>query len=151
MTDRPRLLSGLMARRHDLVNEISAAEALLRQHYETLRSLDHLIRLEDEDAQLPPVPTATRVRRKIASTLVRGDVSRLCLDALREATGETMTTREVVDYIVRKRTLTFESRRQADDFSSSVAMALARHAKRGLLDKVATGPNRQGQWRLEPI
>ena len=141
-----------MARRHELVDEISAAEALLRQHYETLRSLDHLIRLEDEDAQLPPVPTATRVRRpKIASTLVRGDVSRLCFEALREVSGDTMTTREIVDYIVRKRSLTFESRRQSDDFSSSVAMALARHAKRGLLDKVATGPNRQGQWRLEPI
>ena len=39
-----------MARRADLAEEVSKVEAQLRQHYETLRSLDHLIRLEDPEA-----------------------------------------------------------------------------------------------------
>jgi hypothetical protein len=56
MTDHPRLPAGLLARRRQLAQEISAIEAKLRQHYETLQSLDHLIRLEDEDVELSPVP-----------------------------------------------------------------------------------------------
>ena len=86
MTEHPQLLAQLLSRRNRLIEEISAAEALLRQHQETLQSLDHLIRLEDQHADLPPVPFSPKVRRqRVASTLVRGDVTRLCLDALREA------------------------------------------------------------------
>ena len=95
--DRPRLLSGLMARRHETVEAIS------------------------------------------------------CLECLREAAGEMLTTGEVIRYIVDKRALDFKLRRDADDFASSVAMALARHSKRGLILKVGTGPNRQGQWRMETL
>jgi hypothetical protein len=55
MTDRPSLLSGLLASRNELAEEVSMVEAQLRQHYETLRTLDHLIRLEDPDADLPAI------------------------------------------------------------------------------------------------
>jgi hypothetical protein len=63
---------------------------------------------------------------------MRGDVSRLCLDALREAAGAVLTSRQVADYIVRRRQLVFVTKREDNDFASSVTMALARHAKRGL-------------------
>ncbi len=151
MTDRPRLLSGLLARRTDLAEEVSRVEAQLRQHYETLRSLDHLIRLEDPEAVLPPIRNAKLADRpKTSSTLVRGDVSRLCLDALREAAGAVLTSRQVTDYIVRRRQLVFVTKREDNDFASSVTMALARHAKRGLVEKVGNGSNREGQWRIAP-
>lgn len=151
MTDRPRLLSGLLARRTDLAEEVSKAEAQLRQHYETLRSLDHLIRLEDPEVELPPIRNAKLADRpKTASTLVRGDVSRLCLDALREAAGAILTSRQVADYIVRRRQLVFATKREDNDFASSVTMALARHAKRQLVEKVGNGSNREGHWRVSP-
>jgi hypothetical protein len=149
MTDRPHLLAGLLARRHEVVQEISAMEAKLRQNYETLQSLDYLIRVEDEDVELSPVPySATVKRRRSASTLMYGDVGHLCLDALREAGGQVLTTGEVIQYIVRKRELVFSTRTQQKDFGSSVAMALARHSRRGLIQKVGVTKNRQGRWSI---
>lgn len=52
-----------------------------------------------------------------------------------------MTARDVIDYIVRQRELTFATRAHQKDFSSSVAMALARYGRRGLIQKVGTMPN----------
>ena len=149
MTDRPRLLTGLLARRAETVADISRVEAQLRQHYETLRSLDHLIRVEDPEADLPTIRnTKIPDRPKTASTLVRGEVSRLCLDALREVAGGTLSSRQVTDYLVRRRQLVFASKREDQDFASSVTMALGRQAKRGVIERVGNGPNREGQWRV---
>lgn len=77
MTDRPRLLSGFLARRTDLAEEVSRAEAQLRQHYETLRSLDHLIRLEDPEAVLPPIRNAKLADRQ-SSSLAPSGAGRQC-------------------------------------------------------------------------
>lgn len=146
MSERPQLLAGLLARRKELVREIGAAEALLRHRYSILESLDHLIRLEDENVELPQIPYSPKLERKVVSTLPYGDVSKLSMDALREAGGEVLTTRQVIEYILRKREITFANARQQKDFSSSVAMALSRCARKGLIVKVGIMANRQGQW-----
>ncbi len=152
MMDRPKLLSGLHARRKELVEDISQAEAQLRRQYQTLRSIDHLIRIEDPEADLPTVRNAKLPDRpKTESTLARGEVSRLCLDALREAPGVVQTSRQVMDYIVRKRQLVFASKREDQDFASSVTMALNRHAKRDIVEKVGAGVNGLGQWRAQTL
>lgn len=150
MTDRPQLLAGLLARRQQLVVEISAAEARLRHQYETLQSLDHLIRLEDEEIELPRVPFSANLEKRRASTLIHGEVGRLCLEALRGRPGEVLTTREVIDYIARKRELVFATRTQQKHFSSSVAMALARYGRKGLVLKVGSKSNGQGMWTIPP-
>lgn len=146
MSERPQLLAGLLARRKELVREIGAAEALLRHRYSILESLDHLIRLEDESVDLPQIPYSPKLERKVVSTLPHGDVGKLSMDALREAQGEVLTTRQVIEYIIRQREITFANARQQKDFSSSVAMALSRCARRGLITKVGVTANRQGRW-----
>ena len=146
MTDRPQLLAGLLARRKELVQEISATEALLRHRYSILESLDHLIGLEDEEVELPAIPFSPRPGRKVISTLPYGDVSKLCLEALREAGGKVLSTRQIVDYAIRAREVTFASQKHRESFSSSVAMALRRCRRRGLILKVGTTTNGQGQW-----
>lgn len=152
MMDRPRLLSGLHARRKELLEEISQAEALLRQHYSTLRSLDHLIRVEDPAADLPPVRNRkVPERQKMETTLARGEVSRLCLDALRKAPGEVRSSRHVVDYIVREKQLTFATKDDENDFASSVTMALGRHAKRNIIERLAGGAGILAQWRAPSV
>lgn len=149
MTDRPRLLTGLHARRKELLEEISQVEVLLRQHYQTLRSLDHLIRVEDPQADLPPVRNRKLAeRQKMETTLARGEVSRLCLGALRQAPGEVRSSRQVLDYIVREKQLTFASKDEENDFASSVTMALNRHAKRNIIERLAAGPGGLGQWQV---
>lgn len=150
--DRPRLLSGLHARRKELLEEISQAEVLLRQHYATLRSLDHLIRVEDPAADLPPVRNRkVPERQKMETTLARGEVSRLCLDALRQAPGEVRSSRQVMDYIVREKQLAFAAKDEENDFASSVTMALNRHAKRNIIERLAAGAGGLGQWRVPTV
>lgn len=152
MMDRPRLLSGLHARRKELLEEISQAEVLLRQHYATLRSLDHLIRVEDPAADLPPVRNRkVPERQKMETTLARGEVSRLCLDALRQAPGEVRSSRQVMDYIVREKQLAFAAKDEENDFASSVTMALNRHAKRNIIERLAAGAGGLGQWRVPTV
>jgi hypothetical protein len=146
MTDRPHLLAGLLARRKELVQEISATEALLRQRYSVLASLDHVIRLEDAKVELSPVPYSGKAERKPVPALPYGDIARFCLEALREASGEVLTTGQVVEYVMQKRELTFETQKQRKDFACSVATALSRAGRRGLVVKVGTAPNRHGLW-----
>jgi hypothetical protein len=152
MTDRPRLLTGLLARRKELIEEISQGEARLRGHYQTLRSLDHLIRVEDPEAELSPVRNRKLPERpKLESTLARGEVSRLCLDALRQSPGAVRSSRQVMDYIVRERQLLFASKDEENDFASSVTMALSRHAKRRVIEKLPAGTGGLGQWRTPAL
>lgn len=149
MTARPQLLAGLQARRTEVLSEISQLEARLRLHYETLRSLDHLIKQEDPEAELPPIRNAKIPDRpKTASTLVRGDVSTLCLEAMRSAAGDVLSSWQVVDYVIRKRQLVFASKREDQDFASSVTMALTRHSKRGIVERVGLGPKGEVLWRV---
>jgi hypothetical protein len=152
MTDRPRLLSGLYARRKELLEEISQAEALLRRHYQTLRSLDYLIRVEDLQADLPAVRNRKLPERaKMETTLARGEVSRLCLDALRQTPGSVRSSRYVMEYIVREKQLTFLGKDDENDFASSVTMALNRHAKRNIIERLAAGPGGLGQWKVPSL
>ncbi|MDM0042928.1 hypothetical protein QTH91_00400 [Variovorax dokdonensis] len=150
--DKPGLLDGLIARRTELADEVNRAEAQLRRHYEMLRNLDQLIRFEDPEIKLPPVRggLAVAAKSKIASTLVRGDVSQLALDALYEAAGQVLTSRQVTDYIMNRRDLTFASKHDQHNFASSVTMALTRHARRGLIEQVETGSPRERHWRCLP-
>ena len=150
VADKTGLLDGLIARRTALAEEVNRAEAQLRRHYEMLRSLDHLIHFEDPEVKLPPVRGGGLVataKSKIASTLVRGDVSQLALDALYEAAGQVLTSRQVTDYIVHRRELVFASKHDQHNFASSVTMALTRHARRGLIEQVSTGSPRERHWR----
>jgi hypothetical protein len=150
--DKPALLEGLMARRNELAEEVNRVEAQLRRQYEMLRNLDQLIRFEDPDVKLAPVRGSALVaaKSKIASTLVRGDVSQLALDALYEADGQVLTSRQVTDYIMNRRDLTFSSKHDQHNFASSVTMALTRHARRGLIEQVASGSPRERHWRCLP-
>lgn len=152
MSDRPRLLSGLYARRKELLEEISQAEVLLPQHYQTLRSLDHLIGVEDPDADLPAVRNRKLPERpKMETTLARGEVSRLCLDALRQTPGAVRSSRQVMEYIVREKQLTFVGKDDENDFASSVTMALTRHAKRNIVERLPAGPGGLGQWKVPAL
>lgn len=146
---RPHLVFGLLARRKVAIADIETLEAKLRSAYELLRNLDAIIRIEDPSADLAPI-RAVKVsdRSKISSTLARGDVSSLCLECLREAQGAERSSRQVADHIIRRRQLVLPTPRHMDDFCSSVTMALARHAKRGLLERTGETGNRAGLWRI---
>lgn len=152
MSERPRLLSGLHARRKELLEEISKTEALLRRQYQTVRSLDHLIRLEDPSAELPPVRNRKLPERpKMETTLARGEVSRMCLDALRQTTGVVRSSRDVMDYIVREKQLAFLSKDEENDFASSVTMALNRHAKRNIIQRLPGGQGVLSHWKVDAL
>jgi hypothetical protein len=146
------LLSGLYARRKELLEEISQAEALLRRHYQTLRSLDHLIRVEDPDADLPAVRNRKLSERpKMETTLARGEVSRLCLDALRQSPGSVRSSRDVMEYIVREKQLAFLTKDDENDFASSVTMALNRHAKRNIIERLPGGQGVLSHWKVPVV
>ena len=53
-----------------------------------------------------------------------------------------------MDYIVRERQLTFAAKDEENDFASSVTMALNRHAKRNIIERLAAGAGGLGQWKV---
>lgn len=150
MSDRPQLLAGLLARRAQTATLIKDLEAQLRVHTETLRCLDHLIRIEDPEAELP-IGRAVRTKSagKATTSLVRGDLSKGSLDALREASGKTLSSRQVAEHIATRHGMSFSTNRENNDFVSGVTMALSRLAKRELVELTGRGENRTGLWRIK--
>ena len=56
-----------------------------------------------------------------------------------------------MDYIVRERQLVFATKDEENDFASSVTMALGRHAKRNILEKLPPAAGGLGQWRVPTL
>ena len=126
--------------------------AIERQHLKTrlaeveteLAAVVYSLKVVSPDWKPPKV--LPRAQKRI-TPLPRGKVATACLEALRRKNE--MTTPELTQLIAMQNRLTFPDRQAELDFASSVAMALRRYERQGLVDVIGKD-ERTGaiRWRL---
>jgi hypothetical protein len=77
-----------------------------------------------------------------------GETARQSLRALKDA-GAPLTTPDIVDFIAKEKVLAFEDRKDREDFASSVAMALRRYERRGLVSCTSIEGTNKLSWALK--
>jgi hypothetical protein len=106
-------------------------------------ALDYALRVIDPE-WVPP----RRISKPGRQTLLpRGAVAQSCLQYLRQHAA--LWTPELAKLIATRFKLVFEGKQAEQDFASSVAMALRRYERQGLLEVVETDPRTTAlKWRL---
>lgn len=138
-----RLPRTLTKKRNALAYELGQLEARIAQVREELRALDYTFRLLD------PAWKAPRKAHKppISRGLRHGDIARTCLSILREMPG--LATPALTDYVAEECGVRLTTRAAREDFSSSVAMALRRYERKGLLEVSGKHPATGAlSWRV---
>lgn len=134
-----------LLRKHlELAHELQAVEGRVAEVREQLQTIVSAIRLLDPRWQPPKVGRGRLPSFK--GRLPAGDVSRLSMRAL--GSGNPLTSAEIVDLIADERSLTFASRQDREDFASSVAMALRRYERRGLVASESIPGTNKLRWAL---
>ena len=136
----PRPLKG---RRAELAYERVQLLKRLAQVDKEMAALDYALRILDAD-WTPPA----RVTKPGQPTLLpRGAVAEACLQFLRQHVE--LWTPDLAKLIAERYKLTFKDKRADQDFASSVAMALRRYERRGLLEVIDKDPRTLAlKWRL---
>lgn len=108
-----------------------------------IEALDYALRVLDPDWQPP-----RRISKPVRQTLLpRGAVAQGCLQYLRQ--HEALWTADVARLLAERFRLTFDDKRAEQDFASSVAMALRRYERQGLLEVVDRDSRTAAlKWRL---
>ena len=65
-----------------------------------------------------------------------------------KAADAPLTTAEVIEAIVKTKSLAFVSRQDREDFTSSIAMALRRYERRGVVTSETAEGTKRLRWRL---
>ena len=136
----PRLLK---ERRAELAYERVHLLKRMAEVDKELGALDYSLRIIDADW----TPPARATKPAQPTLLPRGAVAEACLQFLRQHAE--LWTPELAKLISSRYQLTFADKRADQDFASSVAMALRRYERQGLLEVVDKDPRTLAlKWRL---
>ena len=136
----------LLRKHNELAHELQTLEAQANQVRAQLQTVDGAIRLLDPRWKPPKLSKKRLPVQK--GRLPPGEAARLSLMALKGVNGG-LTTPDIVDGIAKEKSLTFTDRQDREDFASSVAMALRRYQRRGLVtSEPIDGTNKQ-RWALK--
>ncbi len=138
------LLFGLKNKRARMAGEIEAEERRQAKRREALETLDAVIRMFEP--QTNPELIAP-IRPYSVSNLYfrRGEQTRLCIAALREANGP-MSCRQVVDFCLTAKGLSGIEPQVRAQITEHVRAALARLAERRVVRKVVERPETWWEW-----
>jgi hypothetical protein len=138
--ERPNTLSGLLELRKKLAGEAQHLEGLYRQKVADLAHVDCVIRLYDPDADLG---RAKPVRPQ--SPAAKGEMSRACLRALRDATAP-ITSLEIAREVCAARGLA-DDPRMLIVIRKRVGAALWKLREKGIVAEVPQSGEYKG-WKL---
>jgi hypothetical protein len=136
------VLSGLMAKRAELSGQIEYAQTALRQLVLDLDRVDAVIRLFDPDADLQAIKPQAFPPRYSA---FQGDMSRIVLGMLREATAP-LTTLEITNSVILDRGLDEHDRHAFNMIRKRVQACLRHHHKGGLVRSIAEEQETFKRW-----
>ncbi len=135
-------LTELFDKRSELAGLIAQAEKRAKELRADLAHVEAAIRILRPGIELPKiVPKRVEYRPRYFK---RGQLTRLCLDYIREHAGEPITVADVLPLAVGERTLTQAERASV---STAVHQALHKIAKRGTIQRIASA-GRIIRWRL---
>jgi hypothetical protein len=137
-----RLPKALTRKRNELAYELAQAATSQARLREELRAVDYTLKLLDPQWRPPRKPHKPAARR----VLEHGQIARTCLEILRVMPG--ISTPELADQVAEECEVTFKTPVAREDFASSVAMALRRYQRKGLLEVVGEHPRTGAlKWR----
>lgn len=137
-----RLPKALTRKRNELAYELAQAATTQARLREELRAVDYTLKLLDPQWKPPMKPHKPSARR----ALEHGQIARTCLEILRVMPG--ISTPELADQVAEECKVTFKTPVAREDFASSVAMALRRYQRKGLLEVVGEHPKTGAlKWR----
>ena len=93
-------LSALRNRRAEIASQIVECERKMRHFRDSLVHVDACLKLLDPDAD-PDDITNKRITRRV-KLFGQGQLGRLIMDAFRMSDGQPLTTREIVDHVLRQ-------------------------------------------------
>jgi hypothetical protein len=141
-----RLPRQLLSKRAEIAYELAGHLHRVDELESQLGHIDAALKLLDP--AFKPPKQRPRKPPKSRRWLPHGDAARLSLAALRQA-AKPLTTPDVVAHITKVKNLSFANRVDAEDFASSIAMALRRYAKKGAVENVGgPGTHRELSWQL---
>ena len=140
LTRTPRALTD---KRAELAYERAELARRSAQLDAEIDALDYALRVVEPSWQPP-----RHIRKPAKQTrLPRGAVAQGCLQYLRQHTE--LWTPDLAKLIAERYRLTFADKRAEQDFASSVAMALRRYERQGLLEVIDKDPHTLAlKWRL---
>ncbi len=135
-------LTELFDKRAELAGLIAQAEKRAKELRADLAHVEAAIRILRPGIELPKVvPKRVEYRPRYFK---RGQLTRLCLDYIREHAGEPITVTDILPLAVGERTLTQAERASV---STAVHQALHKIAKSGTIERIASA-GRIIRWQL---
>jgi hypothetical protein len=132
------VISGLRDKRARMAGELAVVERDLAKRREALATIDAVIRMFEPDSNpdmIPPIRPAGR-----SLFFRRGELSRLCLSALRDA-GKPVRCRTVAEWVIAAKGLEVPDTRVRDRIIEKVRLALRAQSRKGIVRKVVDWPD----------
>lgn len=138
------VVSGLVKRRAQLAGDIEKAHESLRRMVLDLENLDATILQFEPDFKVEAIrPKAFRPPKDWSN---RGEMTRICLSILRQAT-EPLTTRDVALQLLTERAMNREDQRLLRLMTKRVACALRYQREKGVAES-DQGPGQYMLWQI---
>ena len=139
----PHVISALRAKRAEVAGLIDSLERLLAQHRADLMHLDGVLRLYRPDRDPEAIrPRQVRGRNRYFG---RGELSRLCREAFRDAPGP-LSVAELVAAVIGAKGFDAGDRVLRDRIDDLVKAALGPMRRSGSVEKIGQG--RGVMWKL---
>lgn len=139
----PHVISALRSKRAEVAGLIDSLERLLAQHRADLMHLDGVLRLyqpERDPAEIRPRQVRGRNRY-----FARGELSRLCREAFRDAPGP-LSVADLVAAVIAAKGFDAGDRVLRDRIDDLVKAALGPMRRTGAVEKIGEG--RSVRWKL---
>lgn len=143
MTDP--VVTGLIAKRAELAGIIDQLQRQLDQHRADLTHIDGVLRILAPNFE--PETIRPKQRRCRSRYFARYELSRLCLDALREAAGEPLRTEVITGQVITVKGFEAGDAVLRAAIHDQVEAVLKRMVRGGKVEKIGRG--RAMRWKLK--
>src|ERR1700680_3857054 len=141
----PHVISALREKRALVAGLIEKLERKLEQHRADLTHIDGVLRLfqpERDPGEIKAQRTYVRRTRHFA----RNDLSRLCMDALRDADGALLTTEAIAGKIIETKGFDGGDAAQRKAISEQCLGLIRSFRKQGTIEQIGLG--RGARWKI---
>lgn len=138
------VISALIAKRVELAGIIAELEQQLAQYRADLTHIDAALRLFG--SQIDPESIRPKRRYRRTRYFARNELSRLCLDVLREAEGELILTDEIAGRVMARKGFDATDPALRAVIRDQVGSALKALRRRGAAESIGRG--RGARWKL---
>lgn len=140
----PLIITMLTTKRAEITRAIRDLEHQAHQHHESLKHIDATLRLFDPN--VVPELARTPGRSQQGGPFSAGDISGACMDAIREADGASIRSREIALRLMAEKGMNAADTKLRNSVLTRVRAALGAFQRRGVMESVGQGWDTR--WKL---